>query len=230
MFDRKILISAVKSRPALWHHTHKDFKKSSKTDRQWEEVARLCHVSNGADAKKKWKNLRRQFRRERQRIPEHESNSESAATKWPYFELMSFLKDVSTPIPTDECVPSPSEHSDNETDNSINMVVCPEIDTASTSTVNTDYSSQAALPTSTCEQHEDVHDFSSETEQNKMQPLTREILLSLSNSQVKSESSDMQFFRSLLPFVAPLPPLERLQLRHTIQQAVLQYYQQWQHD
>lgn len=53
MFERKILISAVKSRPALWHHTHKDFKKSNKTDKQWEEVARLCHASNG-----KWYTLR----------------------------------------------------------------------------------------------------------------------------------------------------------------------------
>lgn len=182
----------------------------------------------GADAKKKWKNLRRQFRRERQRVPENESNSESATTKWPYFELMSFLKDVSTPVPTEDCAQSP-EQTDDETDNSINMVVCPEIDTASTSTVNTDYSSQAALPTSTCSQHEDVNEFSVETGQKKSQLLERENTASLNNSQVETENSDMQFFRSLLPFVAPLPPVERLQLRNTIQQAVLQYYQHWHH-
>lgn len=142
---------------------------------------------------------------------------------------MSFWNDVSTPIPTEDCVQSP-EQSDNETDKSINMVVCPEIDTASTSTVNTDYSSQTALPTSTSGQHEDTNQFSSEIEQKKKRPLERVNINSSNNNQVESESSDMQFFRSLLPFVAPLPPVERLQLRNTIQQAVLQYYQHWQHE
>lgn len=47
MYNRKILISAVQSRPSLWHHSDKDFKNRSKTSKEWEEVGKLCGINNG---------------------------------------------------------------------------------------------------------------------------------------------------------------------------------------
>lgn len=47
MYNRKILISAVQNRPALWLHTDKDFKNRSKTSKEWEEVGKLCGINNG---------------------------------------------------------------------------------------------------------------------------------------------------------------------------------------
>lgn len=181
----------------------------------------------GVDAKKRWKNLKNQYTKKINKIPQHELNS--TTDKWPYFELLSFLNDVLVPI-SEDSLHSPSEQTENKTDNSINMTACPEIDSVSTATVNTDCSSQATLPSSTYQKPKNINRYCSQFEQKKTQLLESENTITPNNSQMEFENSDLQFFKSLLPFVASLPPIEKLQLRNAIQQAVLQYYQQWQHE
>lgn len=229
MYNRKVLISAVQNRPSLWHHSNKDYKNRSKTSKEWEEVGKLCGINNGADAKKRWKNLKNQYTKKINKIPQHELNSKTATDKWPYFELLSFLNDVLLPTSSEDSQQSLSKQSYNQTDNR-NMMVCTKIDSASTAKANTDCNSQATLPSSTYQKPKNINRLCVQFEQKKTQTLENENTTFQNNSQLELENSDLQFFKSLLPYVTSLPPIEKLQLRNLIQQAVLQYYQQWQQE
>jgi hypothetical protein len=57
-------------------------------------VNNILFVFSGATAKLKWKNLKDSYREKLQKLPPPKLGSKgiSLKTKWPYFEMMSFIK------------------------------------------------------------------------------------------------------------------------------------------
>ncbi|CAK9292715.1 unnamed protein product [Gordionus sp. m RMFG-2023] len=79
----KSFISMVKSRPAIWDPSDKDYSNNEKKSQDWVDVCDICHVDILL-AKSKWKNLRDNFVKEskKDRLP---------TSRWKFFDSLSFL-------------------------------------------------------------------------------------------------------------------------------------------
>ncbi|CAH1102269.1 unnamed protein product [Psylliodes chrysocephalus] len=105
--------SLTRSSNSFWEKHFGSFDIPSKSASFCDELGPSMSCSKGLDiflgteesgniAKSKWKNLKDQFRRETQKIPVLKSGSKAIPTKskWQYFESMQFLRDYTTPAPT----------------------------------------------------------------------------------------------------------------------------------
>ncbi|XP_063590396.1 transcription factor Adf-1-like [Penaeus indicus] len=91
------LITEVSMTPCIWDASHKQHSDRTVTAQQWKRIAEKLGVSDEA-AKKKFKNLRDQFRLELKKVPleksgDQELQMEEYLTIWPWFRKMYFLKD-----------------------------------------------------------------------------------------------------------------------------------------
>ncbi|XP_042873236.1 uncharacterized protein LOC122253890 [Penaeus japonicus] len=95
--DIENLINEVSLTPCIWDASHKQHSDRTVIAQQWKRIAEKLRVSDDA-AKKKFKNLRDQFRLELKKVPLGRSGDpelpiEEYLTIWPWFRRMFFLKD-----------------------------------------------------------------------------------------------------------------------------------------
>ncbi|XP_063851379.1 uncharacterized protein LOC135094858 isoform X2 [Scylla paramamosain] len=108
--DIEQLIDEVSHTPAIWDSS--DTKHSDRVfiARQWKRIGGKLGVSDEA-AKKKFKNLRDQFRLELKKVPEGRAGDPTLAAEeylssWPWFRLMFFIKDKITRRMTNNTMPA----------------------------------------------------------------------------------------------------------------------------
>ncbi|KPJ01727.1 hypothetical protein RR46_06023 [Papilio xuthus] len=92
-FDVKQLIRCVYTRPALWNRHCDSYNNRNKTRILWEEVSLELKASVD-NIKRKWNNLRDQFRKEYFRVNKPEKNGSVATIKtssWSHYEALLFL-------------------------------------------------------------------------------------------------------------------------------------------
>ncbi|XP_033316623.1 uncharacterized protein LOC117242680 [Bombus vosnesenskii] len=237
-FDIECLITEVQCRPILWQDNHKDYKNKSITDLVWEDVGKQCNCS-GAVAKLKWKNLKDSYRKNIQKLPPLKSDSKATTpckVKWPYFEMMGFIKEYVAHTRGGSNLPDNSFISDDnieeQPDEVSNDNVKDTYDFASTLNCTQEHSTSAPIQfldpgfhsNSKCsqkskykykKQRRDVDIEFLKLEEQRLELLKKDI------SNKSEENSDLQFFKSLLPFMELLSPIEKLEVRGEIQNVII---------
>ncbi|XP_071858701.1 uncharacterized protein isoform X1 [Bombus fervidus] len=237
-FDIECLITEVQCRPILWQDNHKDYKNKSITDMIWEEVGKQCNCT-GVVAKLKWKNLKDSYRKNIQKLPPLKSDSKATIPckiKWPYFEMMGFIKDYVAHTRGGSNLPDNSFISDDNIEEQPDEVSNDDAkdtsDLASTSNCTQEYSTSTPMQFL----HPGFHSNSkfSQKSKYKYKKQRRDVdieflkleeqrldLLKKDINNKSEENPDLQFFRSLLPFMESLSPIEKLEVRGEIQNVII---------
>ncbi|XP_054084500.1 uncharacterized protein LOC128921319 [Zeugodacus cucurbitae] len=228
-FNIEMLISEVQSYPVLWQDSHKDFKNKNITDNIWKKLGEICGCS-GEAAKGKWKNLRDTYRRNLQKSQPAKSGSEAlpVKVKWPYYDLMSFIKKSVVPDPMDGNLLEPEQYQCcnpnystlindllSEEDSVFKTVDMPETSTSVSTSCSTN------VPPKTKKRKGRTSEFESEflqIEKERMEILKAEV------EKKEEDDDDLQFFKSFLPFMRQFNNIEKLEVREEIQNVILNKY------
>ncbi|CAI6374688.1 unnamed protein product [Macrosiphum euphorbiae] len=92
----ELLISEVQKRSALWDKRNKKHRDRVVCDKEWSIVAKKTNLDK-EDAKRKWRNLRDTFLKEKKKVKkcrsgDSQENAEIYTGKWIYYKLMLFFK------------------------------------------------------------------------------------------------------------------------------------------
>lgn len=159
--------------------------------------------------RKKWKNLRDQYRKEKKKFPTPRSGDggDEIESTWPYFQLMQFINDDITPeVMTGNLNDSDSE-SLNEQHNTAE-VLSPGTSTCSSHTT----ASKRKKTTS------DYRGELIELERKKISLIEQKMA---SNSDQSEKCDDFHFFMSLLPQMKQFNELQKLRIRNKITQVII---------
>ncbi|XP_071439223.1 uncharacterized protein [Hetaerina americana] len=243
----EILISEVQKRPALWNLRGKAYHNRVIVERDWKKVAEITGLSVGA-SKVRWKNLRDHFRKEllKQNRPNTEGDGEQRLSKWIHFDSLLFLKHVLKPrrmkgkltAGTGEDAPDPIPE---ETEMAAGHATSDdsgdyEFTRAGNASIEEQKEQTAMVP-----QLQTVTGYNS-TEMSTAMKLKRELkdgsctedfslasesqLLKLKGDMLSLiqllEDDDLNFLRSLLPYMKSLPPIRKLVVRSQFQNLLVQ--------
>lgn len=192
-------------------------------------------VLSGVVAKLKWKNLKDSYRKNIQKLPPLKSDSKACQIKWPYFEMMGFIKDYVVHTRGGSNLPDNSFISDDNIEPEQPDEVSNDKDTsdfASTSNCTQEYPTSTPIQfsdpgfhsNSKCsqkskykykKQRRDIDIEFLKLEEQRLELLRRDI------NNKSEENSDLQFFKSLLPFMESLSPIENLEVRGEIQNVII---------
>ena len=171
-------------------------------------------------AKAKWKNLKDQFRREYYKITRCESKPTPTTSKWHYFDRLQFLRNFVTSESTHENSVDQVQqnHKNGERDEVAN-------DESSSFNYfgNDDVTNGNSASASQKRKRKDSCDQSVELQRKKLYLLERVIESAKDNT----ETADLQFLKSLLPYVECLPLLDKLELRTNIQHIVFEKFKEF---
>ncbi|XP_055909035.1 uncharacterized protein LOC129943767 [Eupeodes corollae] len=183
---------------------------------------------SGANVKLKWKNLKDTFRRVLRKAPRPVSGSEAPPTKpkWPFFEMMAFTRQTIEPDPTEGNLREPESYSmaqnrffaetisdlleeEDVTLSSVNMLTnsTPSTSTSCPQNVRKNKNKRASTY--------NLESEFLELEKERLQILKKEV------AKKEEDSDDLQFFKSLLPFMAQFNNFEKLEIRTDIQNIIL---------
>ncbi|CAH2018497.1 unnamed protein product [Acanthoscelides obtectus] len=106
--DTERLIMLVHEQECLWNLNSENYHSRDLQRKAWKEIASEMKCT-GDDLKKKWRGLRDIFRREFKKSTSHKSGGAAKVytSKWPFYKLMFFLKDIMTPRTLEGSVPEP---------------------------------------------------------------------------------------------------------------------------
>ncbi|CAH0389333.1 unnamed protein product [Bemisia tabaci] len=202
MVDRSVLIGLVRQRSSLWDPQDRHYRSREMRTRLWDDVGQELGVT-GEVARKNWEILRDIFRRKSKDIETFKSRVISEGnpalrpvSRWIYFDEMSFLADVMRPRPQKnpqaEEGGSPDDCEQDDDDE--------EVDTR-----QRESGGRSDLQCLTCSGGKKKKRLSAKKRKSQNLSKSRE-----------EEDDDMMFFRSLLPYMKKLGPLQRMKLRSTI--------------
>uniref|UniRef100_A0A0A9WJB0 Transcription factor Adf-1 n=1 Tax=Lygus hesperus TaxID=30085 RepID=A0A0A9WJB0_LYGHE len=89
------LIEEVKANEQIWNTAHSDHRRASMLDAVWYDIGIKLNRAP-AQCRKRWKTLRDRFKRENNRLKGSEGQ---AASSWPLYTLLTFLRPSSSPRP-----------------------------------------------------------------------------------------------------------------------------------
>ncbi|XP_063227164.1 uncharacterized protein LOC134537204 [Bacillus rossius redtenbacheri] len=244
----ELIIAAVYKRKAIWDPTDGLRKNSKILNALWAEVAQEVGI-DVKTARAKWKNLRAYFAKELREleIPKSGSggNTKTVST-WSFFSQLMFLKDVivSSSCPRDDNLHVSKEATTQDSNDAsqssetnvtnnyetfeqqseslaILADVIPETSTLSVSQ-ETEYNflkkrSEVRKRKQTSSQQRCKEDELIEIEKKKIALLEKEI-----NT---TEDPDLNFFKSLLPYMHCFNGLQKLRVRAAIQEIVTREYE-----
>lgn len=169
--------------------------------------------------KKKFKNLKDRYRKEKSKISIPRSGAAGSSmcteSRWPYFNMLGFLDDSIPCEPTEDNILDKSNVDLNIQSFDQNKV--PISDNASASVEDTDEESTSTILSR--KKSNKIGEKMLELEQTKINMLKRKL-----ETQPK-EDPDRDFLISLLPYIHELNSLERMELRQKIQSDVLEALQ-----
>lgn len=187
----------------------------------------------GKVLKAKWKNLKDKYRVELNKIPIFRSGSgnEDFKSKWPFFELMAFVKDTILPSTTTGNLPhSALDEGSNDID-SLDIASSdncrPPTPTPSPQSTGecsrSSYQSEEAFrrpPSGKKRRANTELDLYWQMEQQKLEIIKE----GQKREHEHTNKPDYHFFMSLLPYLEKLSPLENLEVRGKIQNIVIEAY------
>ncbi|XP_077295288.1 uncharacterized protein LOC143917602 [Arctopsyche grandis] len=242
--EKRLLVAEVRARPALWDDRHQHFKKASITRRLWEQIGDVLHLP-GSVVKTKWKSMKDRFRREIQKCPiRPDMDRHDYSSKWEFFEMMLFVKDVISPKSSGIHL-SRNEHLSSEEDTNRKYNDFRDVKKEESEVDDSEYvensnqlnlfpslfshqsliSSQSISSTSLDQsrsQKRKIRDIAIESLVLQQKRLLNTI--ATLQSQISNIGTDYQFLISLLPYIENLDPVKKLEVRNKIQQVVLEAY------
>lgn len=162
--------------------------------------------------RKKWKNLRDQFRKEKKKIPTPRSGDggDEIESTWPHFQLMQFINDDITPeVMTGNLQDSDSESLNESSHADQHDVMSPAASTSSSRTHASKRSKTAS----------DYRDELIECERKKISLIEQKMA---SNSDQSEKCADYHFFMSLLPQMKQFNELQKLRIRNKITSVLIE--------
>ncbi|XP_046398663.1 uncharacterized protein LOC124165350 [Ischnura elegans] len=232
------LIAEVHKRPSLWNLKGKAYYNRTTVDRDWKKVAEITGLSVGT-AKVRWKNLRDHFRKELLKQPKMYENGqgEKVASRWIHFNSLLFLKNVLKPrrakgkltVVIERCPDSnPGGEAEYTTvdEDSVDgnasaaddklpaqLLQAADLDATELPASKKKYKNEPGL--SEC----DAADMSSPGLEAKFLKLESGERLSILQAQ---EDDDLNFLKSLIPYMKSLPPIRKLMIRSQFQNLLAQ--------
>ena len=90
--DNEMLIEVVRSFPCLWNMSLREYKDGRIKENAWCKVAEKLGGTSVDNIKRRWKNLRDRFVRERtaSKLP----TGPPPVSDWKYYSIMCFLQDT----------------------------------------------------------------------------------------------------------------------------------------
>ncbi|XP_076034496.1 uncharacterized protein LOC143021098 [Oratosquilla oratoria] len=243
--DVELLITNVYERQPLWNKWNKHHSNRALVDKLWAEISMELNCEE-LQARRKWKYLRDQFAVELGKIAPArpgEASGDTPTSKWQYFKLLLFLRDVVKPrastgnssgvvasdvietslpgSPQVEYQTGTVDPSAREEGSSSRNQDTPECDEAAMerhrlASPSTHLNGKGASRRSKAD---DYNQSIFDIERQKIQYL----LEKLSRKQDKDDDEDMMFFKSLLPHVKRVPDVQKLTFRSRLQGLVQQF-------
>ncbi|BES93878.1 Alcohol dehydrogenase transcription factor Myb/SANT-like [Nesidiocoris tenuis] len=220
--DMDRLICEVFQRKALWDQGDPKHHNRFVLDFQWDEVAAEMNTTRDV-VRKKWKSLRDNFRKELQKEsypPFGNGGSEPTwKSSWRYFESLRFLQDQFTAkssaesfleLKTESVVPFELEMTDNVENSQ---------DFTPQDSSRAPMSDHSSVTFGTRKRQLPVD----EIEQSMLRLERRLDFLETNQKQSQKGDDDEAFFTSLLPYVRPLAPADKLLLRIKMQQLIYDF-------
>ncbi|XP_022835315.1 uncharacterized protein LOC111362793 [Spodoptera litura] len=214
-FNTEEFISAVQPRTPIWQSKHSHHMNRNILNKLWKEIAELFPDMEGDFTSintkqnlfftekalgKKWKNIRDQFMKEFKKNPVSRSGdagTDQNTSVWPYFQMMQFIKDDVTPESNEGNLDETTDR--NCSDNNERSPTPQSIAGSSTSTQYTSSKRKCA---------QDIREEFMELEKKKLELL--QIKLSQSSERQEKDCEDLLFFKSLLPYMKELTPIQKL--------------------
>lgn len=189
--------------------------------------------------KAKWKNLKDKFRIEMKSLPKCRSGSEAQEYKgkWPFFNMMQFIKGIIAPTATQgnlSAPVNPVSNSDVEDTYLDNDVTHPDASlmqdsiTTKFQTSNATYT-RPSTQTTNCSTNSEKSTKKKRTDQSEIDRyigIEQQKLELLRNDQNRSselvQNPDYNFLMSLLPYFGEFDGIEKLKLRTSVQNLVME--------
>jgi len=190
-------------------------------------------------AKSKWKNSKDTFRRELQKEPKNRSGAKGDdnfewKSKWPFFKMMLFCRDVLIPSSTSGNLPDPDNVLENDTEANTSYTSLAE-DTDIEVDVNSEHAEYSETSSATLDNINLSNNvFKNKTKKSrKIVESNIDSFLALEQKKIKilenaqknnnemTNDPDYHFLISLLPYFKDLNALEKLEVRHNIQSIVI---------
>lgn len=140
-----------------------------------------------------------------------DAGTDQNTSMWPYFQMMLFIKDDITPEINEGNLDETTDENCNNNDDDYERSSTPQsIAGASSSTQYTSTKRKCA---------QDVRQEFMELEKKKLELL--QIKLSQSSERQEQDCEDLLFFKSLLPYMKDLSPMQKLRVRNNITQVIM---------
>ncbi|XP_068083480.1 uncharacterized protein [Anabrus simplex] len=232
--DSEVLIAAVYNKPSIWNRKDKYHSNRNVVEKCWKDISADMEEDE-TKLRKKWKYLRDQFAVELGKIPSSRSGEagNTYTSKWPYFNLLLFLKDVVRPRQASgnvsKVAPSSHDAALSLDDSQFTTVTSPPTSPREEADENED-----SLPPPACEESP----VQARTKRLRPTNIYNEALLEIERQKLhyfkekskhkrqrerENEDEHLHFFKSLLPHVRKIPPTKLLSFRNRIQEVVEQY-------
>ncbi|GBP59964.1 hypothetical protein EVAR_84464_1 [Eumeta japonica] len=120
-FNTEEFVSAVQARTPIWQSKHVHHINRNVLNKLWKEIAELFPDMEEKALRKKWKNIRDQFMKEFKKIPvcrSGDAGTDENISRWPYFQMMLFIKDDVTPELNEGNLDEPTDGNSNDNERS----------------------------------------------------------------------------------------------------------------
>ncbi|XP_023228253.1 uncharacterized protein LOC111628658 [Centruroides sculpturatus] len=210
----------------------KEYHNRDLVDKEWDNIATRLNIGKEL-AKSKWKSLRDNFRKELKKIQNTRSGDAAPAkrTKWIHFSSLEFLREFIKPRFTSSNLlvdlgPSTSDPEttvDNEVTNYIEEPTIWNLQNDETDRCIVDINDKLTLSSGSCPS---IPNKKQKRKTDKLD-LQKEILeieklkIEWLRKAETEDDDDLNFFKSLLPYMKLLPPIKKLTVRSKIQNFVL---------
>lgn len=191
-------------------------------------------------AKSKWKNSKDTFRRELQKEPKNRSGAKGDdnfewKSKWPFFKMMLFCRDVIIPSSTSGNLIDPDNILENDTEANTSCASLAE-DTDIEVDVNSEHAEYSETSSATLDNVNLSNNYVIKQKTKKSRKIDEsniDSFLALEQKKIKilenvqknnnemTNDPDYHFLISLLPYLKDLNALEKLEVRHNIQSIVI---------
>ncbi|KAH9638830.1 hypothetical protein HF086_012783 [Spodoptera exigua] len=209
-------ISAIQSKPPIWQSKHPHHNNRTITRKLWSEIKEQFPGSEEKQLRKKWKNLRDQYRKEKKKFPTPRSGDggDEVESTWPYFQLMQFINDDITPeVMTGNLHDSDDSESLNESCQTEQYNIA-DVMSLSASTCSSRTSASKRNKSAS-----DYRDELIECQRKKILLIEQKMA---SNSEQPEKCDDYYFFISLVPQMKKFSELQKLRIRNKISQIIHQ--------
>ncbi|XP_072388793.1 uncharacterized protein [Diabrotica undecimpunctata] len=226
----ELLISEIKKRNMLWNQRNIRYKDRIYADKEWGYIAESTGFTK-EEARKKWRSLRDQFAKELKKLPKSESGELfHYQGKWQYFTSLLFLRDSVSHRDAKSNIPEPQEPivqkediedfdldrngemlSDDHDDQSLSLDVTAE------STVSSNFFSPQAMQAPCCSKRKKNGSPEHFIEHQMLETESKE-----PPNLDKQEDDDLMFFKSLLPYIKKLNPIQKLRIRSKFQNILIE--------